>query len=407
MNKFIITKFKFNNTELLFRGFTDGKRFYQLGFDVETEKKAVVGDIFVGRVRDIVKNIDAAFIEIGTNEVGYYSLTENHNPVFLNKKNTDKVCQGDLVLVQLKKEAVKTKAPVLTSDISITGKNVVLNINKSGVGISNKISDTDFKNTVKEILQKVLNESEINAGAVVRTNALDEDLDIIKTELISLLKKYRHILETSKTRTAHTKLYSEDESSIKMLKGAYKGEISEIITDDYDIYEKIKSYVNLDDILKEVDVKFYKDDLLPLYKLYSIETVMKEAFSKKVWLKSGAYLVIEPTEAMTVIDVNTGKCIKGKDINKTIFKVNMEAAEEIAYQLKFRNLSGIIMVDFINMNSEEDKKKLINYIKELISKDKVKTNFIEMTKLDLVELTRMKIERPLYEQLENINPLCK
>lgn len=401
MNKYIITRFNYNNKKIVFRGFADDKRFYQIGFDNDFENKISIGDIFVGRVRDVVKNINAAFIEIGTDLIGYYSLSENHNEIFLNKKNTNKLCQGDLILVQLKKEAVKTKNFVLTSDLSIAGKNVVLNINKSGVGISNKINNEDFKNNVKVALNKVLIENEIRAGVVVRTNAVNESVENIEKELLHLINKYKNILKTSMTRKAYTKVYENEENYIKMLKNSYKNEISKVITDDINIYEQLTNYINSDDMFKNVKIELYNDNLLPIYKLYNIENVIKDILSKKVWLKSGAYLVIEVTEAMTVIDVNTGKCIKGKDINKTIFNVNMEAANEIAYQLRLRNLSGIIMIDFINMNKLENKEKLISYIKELIANDRVKTNYIEMTKLEIVELTRMKIEKPIYEQIND------
>lgn len=398
MGKYIISKFEYSDKQFLFRGFTDNKRFYQIGFDDMTKKTPKLGDIYVGRVKDIVKNINAAFIEFEKNEVGYYSLLENHAPVYLNKKNTDKLCEGDTILVQVKKEAVKTKALTLTSDISLAGKYIVLNLNKSGVGISSKIKDTEFKANITKELEAIINTSGLNTGVVVRTNAVNVELEDIKNELISLIKRYSNIVETAKTRTIYTKVYSEDKEYLKMLKGVYEGEIDEIITDDINVYEDILNNFS-EDINKKYKVKFYEDELLPLYKLYSIESLIKDVLSKKVWLKSGGYLVIEHTEAMTVIDVNTGKCIKGKDIEKTSYNINIEATEEIVYQLKVRNISGIIIIDFINMSSEEKKSDLINYLKKLISKDRIKTDFIEMTKLELVELTRKKVEKPIFEQL--------
>ena len=398
MGKYIISNFEYSDKKFLFRGFTDNKRFYQIGFDNVAENTPKIGDIYVGRVKDVVKNINAAFIEFEKNVVGYYSLIENHTPVFLNKKNTNKLCEGDTILVQIKKEAVKTKALTLTSDISLAGKYIVLNLNKSGVGISSKIKDIDFKSNVTKELEEILNNYDLNIGVVVRTNAINVDLEDIKKELVLLIKRYSNIVETAKTRTIYTKVYSEDKGYLKMLKGSYEGEIDEIITDDMNVYEDILNTFS-EDINTKFKLKLYEDELLPLYKLYSIESLIKDVLSKKVWLKSGGYLIIEPTEAMTVIDVNTGKCTKGKDIEKTSYNINIEAAEEIAYQLKLRNISGIIIIDFINMSSEESKSNLINYLKKLISKDRIKTDFIEMTKLELVELTRKKVEKPIYEQL--------
>lgn len=398
MGKYIISNFEYSDKKFLFRGFTDNKRFYQISFDDVSKNTPKIGDIYVGRVKDVVKNINAAFIEFEKNVVGYYSLIENHTPVYLNKKNTDKLCEGDTILVQIKKEAVKTKSLTLTSDISLAGKYIVLNLNKSGVGISSKIKDIEFKSNVTKVLEDIINNSEFNIGVVVRTNAVNADLEDIKNELTLLIKRYSNIVETAKTRTIYTKVYSEDKEYLKMLKGAYEGEIDEIVTDDINVYEDILN-VYSEDVNNKFKVKFYEDEILPLYKLYSIESLIKDVLSKKVWLKSGGYLVIEPTEAMTVIDVNTGKCTKGKDIEKTSYNINIEAAEEVAYQLKLRNISGIIIIDFINMSSEENKSDLINYLKRLIAKDRIKTDFIEMTKLELVELTRKKVEKPIYEQL--------
>lgn len=398
MGKYIISNFEYSDKKFLFRGFTDNKRFYQISFDDVSKKTPKISDIYVGRVKDVVKNINAAFIEFEKNVVGYYSLIENHTPVYLNKKNTDKLCEGDTILVQIKKEAVKTKSLTLTSDISLAGKYIVLNLNKSGVGISSKIKDIEFKSNVTKVLEDIINNSEFNIGVVVRTNAVNADLEDIKNELTLLIKRYSNIVETAKTRTIYTKVYSEDKEYLKMLKGAYEGEIDEIVTDDINVYEDILN-VYSEDVNNKFKVKFYEDEILPLYKLYSIESLIKDVLSKKVWLKSGGYLVIEPTEAMTVIDVNTGKCTKGKDIEKTSYNINIEAAEEVAYQLKLRNISGIIIIDFINMSSEENKSDLINYLKRLIAKDRIKTDFIEMTKLELVELTRKKVEKPIYEQL--------
>ena len=179
-----------------------------------------------------------------------------------------------------------------------------------------------------------------------------------------------------------------------MIKNLYVNETDEIITDNEEIYQKL-----MDNFNGKYNIRLYDDTLLPLYKLYSIEKVIEEICSKKVWLKSGAYLVIEPTEAMTVIDVNTGKCTKGKKLSETIVNVNVEAAKEIAYQMRLRNMSGIVMVDFINMENKEFQDKLLEYLTKLVHKDRIKTNVVDITKLNIVEITRKKVERPVYEQI--------
>lgn len=414
-SKLIITKIKYKGKQKIFCGIKNNDGFYQVNFvndtiqnQNQTEREPQVGDIYIGKVRDIVKNINAAFIEYASGKVGYYSIEENSSPFFLNTKNTSKICQGDELVVQVEKAAVKTKALVLTSKISFPGKNLVLNINKSGIGFSSKITDHEKKKHIADLLQNTLQDvlhgdvTDASYGIIVRTNAKDAEDSALNRELMELLDEWNHIKSIAKTRTCFSILKQEECEYLKLIRGGYEDEIDEIITDDPEIYSYVedftcnKKYENYHDKLH-----LYKDDLLPLYKLYSIERVIERISEKNVWLKSGAYLVIEPTEAMVVIDVNTGKCIKGKDFQSTILKVNIEAAKEIAEQIRLRNFSGIIMIDFINMESEQNKSKLIQELKNYLYNDRIKTSFIEMTKLDLVEITRKKINPPIYEQLNN------
>lgn len=416
MGKLIITNVTVDGKDCLFRGLHNEKRFYDIGIELwqnnniknnyVNQNNDKVGNIYVGFVRDIVKNIGAAFVEYQKGKIGYFSITDEE-PVFLNHKTNEKLCQGDLILVQLKKEAVKTKAPVLTSRISISGKYIVLNVSKSGVGCSNKIVDHDFKKRIKEGIEEILEivflDTGEKYGVVIRTNAVEADFDGIERELLGLINDYRKMKESAKCQTRFSVIKSEQPAYLKMIIGAYENEIDEIITDQAFVYQEIMNYVNSIKFEKYKDVvRLYDDPMLPLAKLYSVENTLKELRTKKVWLKSGAYLVIEQTEAMVVIDVNTGKCIKGKDMKKTVLNVNLEAAKEIACQLRLRNLSGIIMIDFISMNDAEDKNKVTDCVKRLIRDDKVRTDFVEMTKLDLVELTRKKIEPPVNEQLDRI-----
>lgn len=406
MSKLIITKINIQGKERIFRGFHDGSRFYQIGLECD-DKKAAVGNIYVGRVRDVVKNINAVFIEYQKGEVGYFSVPENKNPVFLNPKTTTKICQGDLLLVQVAKEAVKTKEPVLTSNISLTGKYIVLNVSKNGIGFSGKIKDTSFRNEIKaaltEELAHISEQDGEDYGVIIRTNAVHADVADIKREFSCLLDNYRTIRREARCRTCFTTMYQEDYNYLKIIKGAYSGEIEEIITDDKTIYDNICSYLDINGLTEyRKFLRLYADELLPLHKLYSVDSLLKDVTDKKVWLKSGAYLVIEPTEAMVVIDVNTGKCVKGKDLRHTVLNVNLEAAKEIAYQLCLRNLSGIIMIDFINMEAEEDKQRLLSALNKYFIKDRIKTTVVDMTKLNLVEVTRKKIEPPIAEQIRNV-----
>ena len=199
-------------------------------------------------------------------------------------------------------------------------------------------------------------------------------------------------------RTCYSLLYTSTPSYLNGLRDSLQSSLESVITDEPDIYDAVKEYLSNHQREDLHLLNYYEDPLLPLEKLYRIERTMDEALGKKVWMKSGGYLVIEPTEALVVIDVNTGKYSGKKALRETIMKINLEAAEEIGHQLRLRNLSGIILIDFIDMEKEEDRVFLVKKLEEIVSKDPVKTTVVEITKLNLVEVTRKKIKRPLYEQ---------
>lgn len=381
----------------------------------DKEEEALLGNVYVGRVRDLVKNINSAFVEIGPDKVCYYSLNDNTRHIFLNRKNTDKVCQGDLLLVQVSKEAMKTKAPSVSSDISFTGNYIVLALDGKGeVGISSKIKDTEYKNRLRSLLTPLVSEGEGRFSLVVRTAAYGADFDEVIREAAKWCAMAKELLLKSVCRPAFTCLYRKEPEYISDLREEKLAGGDRIVTDLPEICEEIRERLLVEDSLrtgkadreggrKLPTLELYTDSLLPLYKLYSFEKHIKEALQPRVWLKSGAYLVIEPTEALTVIDVNTGKFDGNKkDREETFFKINLEAAAEIGRQLRLRNISGIIVVDFVNLEKEEHQKMLIRQVRQITEKDRVPTFYIEMTKLGLIELTRKKIKRNLREILKNI-----
>ncbi len=351
-----------------------------------------VDEIYVGRVKDVVPNINAAFVDIRPETTCYMSLDEKCKPVFLNRKNTDKVCQGDLLLVQVKKEPVKTKAGVVSCGINITGKYVALTRElPNNTGVSKKITDNNKIAHFKKLASSFLTD---DYGYVIRTDAVNAPDDEILNELKSLSEEYGELLRISATRKAFSLMKGTETELIKDIKSMKLNNEDEIVTDIAELYEDLKSY-------GDWNVRLYEDKLLPLVKLYSIETRIDNALKSHVWLKSGGYLIIEYTEAMTVIDVNTGKFDgNSKDREKTFLKINSEAALEISRQLRLRNLSGIIIVDFINMKNEESRKEITHILERELSKDHVHAVFVDYTKLGLCELTRKKVKKPLHELLD-------
>lgn len=394
MNKLMITRWNGAVISLL----RSEKETVELHLEPE-EEGSILGNIYIGKVNHIVKNINAAFVDIGKGQMGYLSLSEPDILYAGECAHEGGLRAGDEVVVQVERDAVKTKAPVLTGNINMTGRYFVLTTGKKQIGFSSKITDQSWKREMKAYLEGV---KEPDFGIIVRTNAFGLPMKALTDELLRLKESLRQVLLGARYRTCYSLLYGCPPAYISLVRDSLKTSLKEVITDERDIYDAVKEYFIKYQPEDEGLVSFYEDSLLPLRKLYQLEKAMKEALEKRVWLKSGGYLVIEPTEAMVVIDVNTGKYAGKKTLRDTIRKINLEAAEEIGRQLRLRNLSGIIIIDFIDMEPEEDKRLLLERLAEVLSKDPVKTTVVEMTKLNLVEVTRKKIRRPLYEQASQL-----
>ena len=236
-------------------------------------------------------------------------------------------------------------------------------------------------------------------GVIVRTNAQDAPEERILEELRFLKEQYRQVLAASRFRVSGSLLYEAEPFCRARLRDVYGQDLEAIVTDQPDIYEDLREYLSRHQPEALPLLRLYQDPLVSLDKVYQLEKALDEALSPRVWLKSGGYLVIEPTEALTVIDVNTGKYAGKKNQQETIKKINLEAARETARQLRLRNLSGIILVDFIDMETAKDQEELLSVLSACCFQDPIKTTVVDMTRLNLVELTRKKVRKPLYEQI--------
>ena len=396
LNKIIISRMD----SRILTAAVSGNRVTQLNLEAE-ETGSVLGNIYIGKVKNISKNIDSAFIDLGGGHMAYYSLTENRNHLFSSASagsgRKRGLCSGDEIIVQVSRDAIKTKDPVVTSCLSFTGKYCVVTAGRCQIGFSSKISDGEWKNRLRKILEE---EKDPDLGIIIRTNARTAPESEIIKELRQLKEQYRRLLSEAPYRTCYSCLYESPPSYIASLRDTYEAFMEEIVTDDPEIFRRIREYLDVCQPEDREKVRLYEDPLLPLEKLYSLEKAVSEALQKKVWLRSGGYLVIEPTEAMTVIDVNSGKYTGRKNLRDTIRKINLEAAEEIVFQLRLRNLSGIIIVDFIDMDSVQDQEELMALLTDRCRKDPIKTTVVDMTKLGLVEITRKKIRRPFREQVQ-------
>ena len=361
-------------------------------------EEGILGNVYVGRVRNIVKNINAVFVEYRKGQMGYLPLDNEKSVMHTCGKNytEGRILIGDEIIVQVQKEAIKTKLPTLSGIIDIPGKYAVLVSEKRRLSISAKIAEKDKRERLHDLLEKYITDE---YGFIARTNSADADLDVLSGEIDMLVKKYRNIVDFGKHKDAFSCLHAAPAGYIADILNVKDSMLERIITDDKEVYDNIyNSFYEISDLHDKLIL--WDDSRGKLDVVFNIQKTLEHALMPKVWLKSGAYIVIQPTEALVSIDVNTGKAIsKKKDVQKTFLKVNLEAAKEIAHQIRLRNLSGIILIDFIDMSEEKNSREVMDELKKELAKDNVYAEVVDMTKLGLVEVTRKKVRKSLFEQV--------
>lgn len=366
--------------------------------EVQKPNDYAVGNIYIGKVRNISENIGAAFVNLGQGYLTFLPLTEARHAIVTNRSFNGMLKAEDELLVQVVKEPMKTKQAGVTANLSLSGNYVVVKDNggrEAQIQVSSKLNRKQKNRfTALEKLQEIAKSCQI----VVRTNAggLADETPLIE-EAAGLAAELARITQIADKRTCYSCLRTAPPDYLRFIQNAYTAEYDEIVTDLPEVYETLQE--ELPKMSLSVPVRLYEDALLPLHKLYAVEARLQELLDKRVWLKSGGYLVIEPTEALISVDVNTGKCERGHDKEETAFKVNLEAAEMIALQLRARNLSGMILVDFINMKDKEREEKLTEHMRSLLHKDSIPADVVDMTGLGLMEITRKKVRPSLAEQM--------
>jgi ribonuclease G len=359
------------------------------------EEKKLLGNIYTGKVQNIVKNINAAFVEVEKGLLCYYSLDTNKEHIFLTPKKNSTLQVGDEILVQISREAMKTKAPSVTSNINLTGKYLVITAMNPTIGVSGKIEDSGLRKRLKDLVEPYKSD---RTGMIIRTNAQDAQESAIIKEAIILEEQMENLLSKAPYLSCFSLISKAPSGYLMDIRDLRERNLKEIITDDAALFDEIKQYLMIYQPMDLQKLAFYENPMVSLSQVYSVDKHLERALSERVWLKSGGYLIIQQTEAMVVIDVNTGKSIGKRKSQEHFLKINLEAAKEIAHQLRLRNLSGIIIVDFIDMEREESRHKLMKELDFLLREDRVKTSLIDMTKLNLIEITRKKVKKPLHEQ---------
>lgn len=338
---------------------------------IESNSSKNVSNIYRGVVKKALKGIEAYFVDIGSDKLAYLSM----------KKNEEVKCGQD-ILVQVNKEAIGTKGAKLNTEISFAGRYLVYIPSNDRLTISNKIKLEKERFRLKKIVQGVDEEF----TGIIRTEAVGCSKEEIEQDIFDLKEKYNRVLKEYKLGIGPKLLYKDLDFASKYVKDNVNDSVLKIIVNNNDKYEELKN------ILGHID-KNYKDKLLlennkDVFDLHSVQSQIDKCLNRKVWLKSGGYLIIDKTEALTVIDVNTGKFTGNSNLEETIYQTNLEAAIEISKLLRIRDIAGIIIVDFIDMQKNEYKKNLLEVLSKETDKDRRKTNVMGMTKLGLVEIAR-------------------
>ena len=396
LSKLILTEMNYRNTPILVAALEKEGRICQLN-PMSLNSDSILGNIYIGKVKNIQKNIQAAFIEIENGIMCYYSMAEKASHCFVNVKKNNVLKIGDEMIVQVSKEGIKSKLPYVSSNLNFTGRYLVLTSERKELGFSGKLKKEE-KKQIREILKDKIPG---NVGIIVRTNCRDAQEEEILHELEELMKRDEAVLQKGKSRVCFSVLEKSMPEYVQILQNLYSQDLEEIVTDKQELYECAVQYLKGYKQQEKI-VRYYEDKLLPLYKLYNLEKAFEQAQNERVWLKSGGFLVIQQTEAFVCIDVNTGKFTSKKDMQETFRKINLEAAKEIAWQLRLRNLSGIILIDFINMERDEDKKELMQTLQRYLWQDSIKGTVVDMTELNIVEVTRKKVRKSLAEELKEL-----
>ena len=376
------------------------------------EVTQIHGNIYQGKVQNVLPGMEAAFVDIGTpkNAVLYRGDTR-HDPEDLDQKGGDLRIEQILkarqtILCQVTKNPIGAKGARLTQEISIPGRFVVLVPNSTTYGISKRLPDNERKR-LRQILDQVKPQGH---GLIVRTAAEGINADELQQDVARLAEQWAQIEALAAESQAPTLLYRDPDLSIRVIREEFSQDYRRVVIDDPAVYGQVRDYVRSISPAMVERVELYdlaENGGLPIYERHHVHEQLHKALDRKVWLPSGGSLIIERTEALTVIDVNTGKNVGKSSLEETVFRNNLEAAEEAARQLRLRDIGGIIVIDFIDMEIRANRESVISTFRQALSRDKTRTQVFDISELGLVEMTRKRIGEGLIESLSASCPACE
>ena len=379
-----------------------------------TNEERVIGNIYKGRVANVLPGIQAAFVDIGLEKNAFLYVGDMYN--FKHNSEDEVVYEaiaktsikdilhvGQEILVQVVKESMGTKGARVSMNITLPGRYLVLMPMVDYIGISRRIENEEERQRLKELAERI---RPPHMGVIVRTVAEGIDIDELKADMEYLMRLWDNIQKKQKAAKAPRLIYKDMNLLARIVRDVFTPEVNKFYVNSSYGYEKVREVASFisPSLMDRVCLYMGQEDI---FEYFNIESEAQRALERKVWLKSGGYIVIDHTEALTAIDVNTGKFVGSIDLEDTVVKTNLEAAKEIAKQLRLRDIGGIVIIDFIDMNSQEHKKMVIEALEAELKKDRTKAHVLGITNLGLVEMTRKKVRQSLDEVLEKVCPYCE
>ncbi|HEX4541504.1 MAG TPA: Rne/Rng family ribonuclease [Acidimicrobiales bacterium] len=378
----------------------------------QDDETLIDGNIYLGRVQNVLPGMEAAFVDIGTpkNAVLYRGdVRYDPEDVLEGGKRADARIEqllrpGQHILCQVTKNPIGTKGARLTQEVSLPGRFVVLVPNSDTYGISRRLDD-DERKRLRRILDEV---RPAGHGLIVRTAAEGSSADELGRDVARLVAEWQGIEAQAKRVSVPSLLYREPDTAVRVIREEFNRQYRGVVIDDPDLYEEVRDYVASisPELTDRVELYDTEDEGLPLFERHHIHEQLHKALDRKVWLPSGGSIIIERTEALTVIDVNTGKNVGTSNLEETVYRNNLEAAEEIARQLRLRDIGGIIVIDFIDMEVRGNRAEVARVFKEALARDKTRTQVSDISDLGLVEMTRKRVSEGLVESFTQQCPTC-
>lgn len=395
----------------------ENKRLVEL-FVERPDNERMVGDIYKGRVKKVVKGMQAAFIDIGFPQDGFLHFSDMGNHVQQlfadfddddvdnsNGKSDSKVepwellRNGQEIVVQISKEPISNKGPRVTTELTLPGRFLVLVPNQKRIGVSRKISTSKERRRLRQVVKEVLPK---NFGLIVRTVAEGKSTEGVKHDLKKLLKDWRRVEEQIESAKPPQVLFKDLGMASSVIRDLFTPDVSRVVVDSRKMYREINKYLKLVGSDLHERVEYFKSRR-PIFDVFSVEEEIKRSVAKKVWMQNGGYIIIEHTEALTVVDVNSGRYFGRRDHEKNSLKINLDSVREIARQLRLRDVGGLIVIDFIDMEEAGNRKRVLNELLKEFARDRAVTKIEGMSRFGLVEMTRQRIRPSL---IYNINENC-